>query len=274
MKIDTKNGWFKGLGDICVFAWLGEGMIAAGEDVEFFATDWRAQILKILQMPTTNDPSGAILTHEGYETAVKNKSPMGYMEFIAHHFGIKHPAKRPRIELNPMAREMGRRDSADVIIFPFSLSPVRTWPKNYFVELGLLLQAEGYTVKYVMEQRDYGFFMPFKCIIGESWDYMVAAIQSTRLMIGNDSGPAHLAGTIGTPTIVICGSATERVYSYNPIVTQYRKKAMPCAGCHCLPEKGFRATCEVGCMELSRTFPEEIAQLAIQTLKSQEQKAA
>ena len=55
MKIDTINGWFRGVGDICCFAWMGEGMIQAGEQVEFYATDWRAEMLKMFQMPVTGD---------------------------------------------------------------------------------------------------------------------------------------------------------------------------------------------------------------------------
>src|SRR5262249_48848712 len=150
-----------GVGDMVCFAWLGEGMISAGQSVEFYATDWRAEMMRLFQMPVTDDPSGAVLTHSGYETAVKTHSPLSYLEWMAHHLGVTAPPKRPRLDMSPMDREMGRRDSADVLIFPGSYSPVRTWPRNYFVELGLLLKKAGYSLKVVTEQRDYAFFMPF-----------------------------------------------------------------------------------------------------------------
>jgi hypothetical protein len=273
MKIDTFNGWFKGVGDIVCFAWLGEGMIAAGEDVEFYATDWRAEVLKMFQMPVTADPAGAVLTHQGYETAVKTGSPLSYLQWMAHHLGVTATPKRPRLDMTPMDREMGRKDSADVIIFPNSYSPVRNWPRNYFVELGLLLRQAGLKVKVCTEQRDYAFFMPFHCIVGKSWNYIAAAIQSARLVIGNDSGPAHLAGTIGTPTIAIQGATTERIYAHIPEVVSYRKKALGCAGCHCLPPN-FRASCETGCLELYRTFPEDVATYALLMINKQEEVAA
>jgi hypothetical protein len=273
MKIDTFNGWFKGVGDIVCFAWLGEGMIQAGQEIEFFATDWRAEVLRIFQMPVSGDKTDAVLTWEGYETAVKTRSPLSYLGWMAHHLGITAEPRRPRLDMTPMDREMGRRDSADVIIFPNSYSLVRTWPKNYFVELGLLLRAAGFTVKICTEQRDYAFFMPFHCIVGQSWNYVAAAIQSAKLVIGNDSGPAHLAGTIGTPTIAIQGATTERIFSHIPEVISYRKKALTCAGCHCL-KPNFRASCETGCLELYRTFPEQVAQFAIETLNAQQEKAA
>jgi Glycosyltransferase family 9 (heptosyltransferase) len=273
MKVDSQNGWFKGVGDIVCFAWLGEGLIQAGVDVEFYATDWREEIFRMFQMPTTNDPRDGMLTHNGYETAIKTNSPMSYIEWMAHHIGIDTPPIRPRLELNPMDREMGRRDSADVLVFPYSYSPSRTWPRNYFVELGLILKSSGLTVKYVTEQRDYAFFMPFHCIVGQSWNYIAGAIQSAQLVIGNDSGPAHLSGTIGTPTIAIQGATTERIYSHIPEVVCFRKKSLGCAGCHCLPP-AYRASCEVGCLELYRTFPEEVAAFALGILNSSREKAA
>jgi len=273
MKIDTKNGWFRGVGDIVCFAWMGEGMMAAGQDVEFYAEDWRAELLRMFQMQVTDNPYGGALTQHGYEEAVAQKSPMNYLQWMTHHLGVTATPRRPRLNMIAMDREMGRRDSADVILFPYSYSPVRTWPKAYFVELGLILRKEGYTVKVVMEQRDYAFYMPFHCIVGMSWNYIAAAVQSARLVIGNDSGPAHLSGTIGTPTIAVMGATSERIYAHIPEVVSYRKKSMPCAGCHCLLPN-FRASCDCGCLELYRTLPEEVAEFAISKLKAQEEKAA
>ena len=50
---------------------------------------------------------------------------------------------------------MGRRASANVLIFPHCVWPPRTWPKSYFIELGYKLQQRGLTVKMVTEERDY-----------------------------------------------------------------------------------------------------------------------
>jgi len=266
MKIDSQNGWFKGVGDILCFAWLGEGLIQAGEEVEFYTTkDWQAELFRMFQMPVTNDPTDGKLTKIGYETAVKNGSPMSYIQYMAHTIGVDAPPMRPRLNLIPMDREMGRRASADVLIFPYSYSPVRSWPKNYFVELGLEIRHYGFSVKFVTEQRDYAFYMPFHCIVGQSWNYIAGAMQSARLVIGNDSGPAHLSGTIGIPTIAVMGATTERIYAHLSDVICFRKRSLPCAGCHCLPPN-FRASCEVGCLELYRTFPEDVLECALGVL--------
>ncbi len=270
MKIAVAHdkGWFHGLGDAVCFAWLGEGIRQAGSEVEFFAKGWHADVMRLFRQTVTDDETGAVFTNEGYETAVKTDSPLTYIQWIAHHLGIKEEPKRPKINPDPMGREMGRRASGDVLIFPHGVWSPRIWPKSYFVELGLLLRNAGYNVRFCMKERDYAFFMPFHCIVGKSWSFIASAIQSSRLVIGNDSGPAHLAGTIGTKTIAIHGPTQgRRIYGHlQDNVISIEKRAIGCGGCHCLPERNgqqaWRASCEIGCHELYRTFPEEVFEVA------------
>src|SRR5215475_12853083 len=237
MKIDIQTGWFRGLGDLVVFAWLGQGMRHAGQEVEFWTeTDWRRDFMRMWGMKVTNDPTGKIVTHEGYETAVKLNTHHNYLEWIAEKVGITVPPAKPFLNIPPFDREQGRLAAGDVLIFPESVPIVRRWPANYFVELAFYLKRAGYKVRIVTQERDHRF-MYFPVIYGKSLQFVSAAIQMSRLVIGNDSGPAHLAGTIGTPTIAIQGSTQERIYGYlNGAVTSFRKKLLPCAGCHGLPE--------------------------------------
>jgi hypothetical protein len=109
--------------------------------------------------------------------------------------------------------------------------------------------------------------MPFPCIVGKSWSFIAAAIQQSKLVIGNDSGPAHLAGTLGTATIAIHGpTQRDRIYGHIPEVVGMEKRSLPCAGCHCLPvfkgQPAWRPSCEIGCHQLYRTFPEEVFEKA------------
>jgi len=273
MKIyaDPTKGWFHGLGDVVCFAWLGQGIIDAGSDVSFFANGWHAEVLKLFRMPVTQDETGAVFTDIGYENAVRTNSQLNYLQWIAQHLGVTHTPTRPHISPDATGREMGRKAAGDVLIFPHGVWSPRVWPKNYFVELGLMLVREGYKVRFVMKERDYSFFMPFHCIVGKSWSFIASAIQASKLVIGNDSGPAHLAGTIGTRTIAIHGPTQgARIYGHLPEVQSFEKRSLPCSGCHCLPNvNGFpawRASCEVGCHQLYRTFPEEVFEAAVKIL--------
>lgn len=267
MKIwaDRGKGWYHGLGDVVCFAWLGEGIKAAGHHCEFYATEWHAEVLRLFQQKITEDSRGAVYTNEGYETAVKINSPLNYLQWIAHHLGVKETPVRPRICPDPMNRELGRKAAGDVLIFPHGVWTPRVWPKNYFIELAWYLQREGYNVRIVMKERDYAFFMPFHCIVAKPWAFIASAIQASRLVIGNDSGPAHLAGTIGTPTIAIHGpTQRDRIFGHLPEVIGFEKKSLSCAGCHCLPP--WRISCDNGCHQLYRTFPEEVFEKAVSIL--------
>jgi hypothetical protein len=263
MKIyaDPTKGWFHGLGDVVCFAWLGEGIRAAGGEAEFFANGWHAEVLKLFRQKITTESEGAVYTDDGYEKAVAANSPLNYIEWIAEKLGITVKPVRPKWVPDPMSRELGRKAAGDVLIFPHGVWPPRCWPKNYFAELGWYLQREGYKVRFVMKERDYAFFMPFHCIIGKSWAFIASAIQASKLVIGNDSGPAHFAGTIGTRTISIHGPTQgARIYGHIPEVTPFEKRSLLCAGCHCLPP--WRHSCEIGCHQLYRTFPEEVFEFA------------
>jgi ADP-heptose:LPS heptosyltransferase len=155
----------------------------------------------------------------------------------------------------------------------------RVWPKLYWIELVKMIKNAGLHVKVVFEHPDRSFsFVHY--ISEETLPYVSAAIQKSRLVIGNDSGPAHLAGTLGVPTLAIQGPTTERIFAYLPEVTSLRKVSVGCAGCHCLPSKdpaklGWRESCEFGCAELYRTFPEEAFEVAMKMINHKtEEKAA
>jgi ADP-heptose:LPS heptosyltransferase len=243
-------------------------------------------MLRAFQLEVTGDPTDAIVANVGYETCVRVKSPLNYLEWIGAQLGLYGrendddklgkwfvPPARPRLDLPPMQREMGRRDSATVLMFPDCHSPPRTWPKNYFIELGLLFARAGIKLKVVYEKREPPFTV-FHDIYDKSMLYVTAAIQQAKLVICNDSGPAHVAGTIGTPVIAIHGMTSDRIYRYLPkgAVTSICKKSLGCQGCHALPP--CRASCESGCHELYRTFPEEVFEKAMQLLGANEEAKA
>jgi ADP-heptose:LPS heptosyltransferase len=137
-----------------------------------------------------------------------------------------------------------------------------------------MLKDEGYHVKVVTEFPDRSFsFLHY--ISEETLPFVAAAMQRARLVIGNDSGPAHLAGTLQTRTLAIHGPTTARIYNHIPEVTSFIKISLGCSGCHCLPSEdpsrlGWRASCDYGCGELFRTFPEEVFDVATAMLVQKE----
>ena len=268
LRIDTHNGWFKGLGDLVCFAWIGATLQAAGRDVKFHAHGWRADVLRFFQQRVTADASGAIAPETGFPTAVRQGSSLNYLEWIAQQCDGDLPfavcrLSRPRLDLPPMDRESGRAASARVLLFPECAWPVRAWPRSYWLELARLLKDAGIDLAVVTEKRAEEFGA-CRCIHEKTLAFIAGAMQRAQLVIGNDSGPAHLAGTIGTRALVLQGPTTERIFAHLPEVISYRRRALSCSGCNYLAP--FRESCTHGCHELYRTFPEDVFARAMDLL--------
>jgi hypothetical protein len=282
MKIDCHNGWFRGLGDLVCFAWIGEALKAQGRPVEFYAIGTHAEVMRMFQMTVTDDSSGALVPIHGYEEAIAAKSKLNYLEWIADQLGVLDAGPfthRPRVNIHPMQREGGRTASAEVLVFPEGIWIPRIWPKAYWIDLVEMIKNAGIHVKVVCEKVD-GAFSFVHCISDKTLPYVSAAIQKARLVIGNDSGPAHLAATLGVKTLAIQGPTTARIYAHLPEVRSLRKVSLGCSGCHCLPAPkdndllGWRASCDYGCGELYRTFPREVFDIVLEMFRTEEAKAA
>jgi ADP-heptose:LPS heptosyltransferase len=76
------------------------------------------------------------------------------------------------------------------------------------------------------------------------------------VVVGNDSFPAHLAGTVGVPTLALMGPTVASVFAHLPDVECLASNGVDCTGCHF--RKPFRAACDQGCMSLYRLFPDDV----------------
>jgi heptosyltransferase-2 len=71
-------------------------------------------------------------------------------------------------------------------------------------------------------------------LVGElSTAELVAVIEQADLFVGADSGPAHIAGAVGTPTVVLF-SGTNRARQWRPAGRDVRvlKHPTECSPCH------------------------------------------
>jgi len=82
---------------------------------------------------------------------------------------------------------------------------------------------------------------------------MAALISRSRLLLGNDSGPMHLAGALGVPVVAIFGPGdpvrTSPVYSATPAPVALISRRYPCAPCRqdffreCYPSPAGKPMC-------------------------------
>ena len=153
-------------------------------------------------------------------------------------------------------------NAAIILVNPNSsdIFPLRKWPLEFFAQLcqRLLVQApHGYLVitGVASERRDAQFIRDRvqspRCIdfTGQtSFRELLALYSVSKLMITNDSGPAHFAALLSLPTLVLFGPETPRLYSpmgarhktiyadfaCSPCVSVYNGKKSPCTDNRCL----------------------------------------
>jgi ADP-heptose:LPS heptosyltransferase len=83
--------------------------------------------------------------------------------------------------------------------------------------------------------------VPLRRLEGVSLAQFAAALSGTRLFVGNDSGPAHMAAALARPVVVIFGSSSSPIWgpwprqgsSSGTRVVQNQFDCNPCPGDHC-----------------------------------------
>ena len=207
--INCNNGWYLGLGDLLCYAWLAAGARAAGEEVAWFATGWRAEVLRLCGVEPTDEAEGSLMTKGGFEAARHAGEDISYIEAMARELGISSPPLRPR--LNITLRDPGNF----VLLSPHTTSPARQWPAAYWVELAWILESHGIKTHVVLHARDerYVTRVPFWSADLSHADFFSLA-ASAKLILSNDSGPAHLGGTLGISTLVMAGPTAQPTFSH------------------------------------------------------------
>lgn len=265
-----------GTGDVILHAWHGQWYKENGIPCEFYTRRAdRLEMLKMLGMTPTSDPANAIPTggnapHYHYELRV-DRGKTGRAVLWGQH--LPHSPKPVRPQVTIRDDEQRRVDewvasacpsTPLVLLFPFSCFKTRQWPLKYFSDVAWALHGNGYYVVAMGADSSHadalsGFPYYF---YGTSWNHVAAMMKRAEFCIGNDSGPAHLAGTMDVAFNAIMGP-TKSIFSHTPSV--YEIAATPdesaCVGCFFNPDKGYRITCDYGCSSLMAVRPEMIVQL-------------
>lgn len=60
---------------------------------------------------------------------------------------------------------------------------------------------------------------------------LMALLERAKLFVGNDSGPTHIAGAVGSPVVVIFGSSNSRIWKPWRATAQIVQNSYPCNPC-------------------------------------------
>ena len=182
------------------------------------------------------------------------------LDVMAPAFPVEFPVKRLEWE--------GPR----VAIMPVSRWETKDWPAEYYIEVGReLLKKHGGTVLVMGSSSDSEICTHVQEGIGEGAVNLASStslvelgslISRIDLLIGNDSGPLHIAAAVGTPAIAMYGPTNpRRTGPYGPRCVTL-KLDLPCMPC-------FSRTCEEENHRCMRDLnPETVLRAATELLET------
>lgn len=99
-----------------------------------------------------------------------------------------------------------------IVLVPGASRAVKAWPAAHFARLGRDLAEQGHAVVVLGGAAEAAVVRDVAAASGASaldphLDVagLMAVLGAARLVVGNDSGPAHVAQALGTPTVVLFG---------------------------------------------------------------------
>ncbi len=112
-------------------------------------------------------------------------------------------------------------DRRDILIHPGSGAVDKCWPVENYLRLIDRLRADGNSVRIVLGEVELDRW-PAPVITSlesagpvvrpATYLKLLEELTSAAAMVGNDSGPAHLSGVVGVPTLAIFGPTDSRVW--------------------------------------------------------------
>jgi len=141
-------------------------------------------------------------------------------EFLLTQLSKSLPAQTGMAQMLKSITERGllaSRAAGDyLLIHPGSGSPAKNWPAERFCKLAKQLNESGRPVRVILgdvelerwpKETISAFESVAQIVRPASLLELYSQIASASALIGNDSGPAHLAGVVGIPTVTLFASS-------------------------------------------------------------------
>ena len=276
-----------GIGDIVVHLWHAAGYAAAGQPCSFYTPpekvrDGAREIIRLF--------GGTLTDHNPEDSYIVGGDSLGNRfeyrytkgegtrhEVWASQYPNNPKPTQPPINLLTSEVEKAKAELQEprfkgkpcVLLFPFADWSARMWPLAYWLDLAYQLEARGIATRTMAPSNRVEDIKPFPLWeVGASWNRIAACMSVANLVIGNDSGAAHVSATLKRPTIAIMG-ATRNVFSYYPTAVEVSlpQEILSCSGCHFQGSRGFRKACDKACRALMLLPPEQITELCCDMLK-------
>lgn len=255
-RVNLDLRW-SGMGDAVLYSWVAEGANRAGWDVRF-CSGRNDAVLRMFGQTITADRTGFRewgLKGIGERTYGVGTVPWGRAVQAALPFNeepVRPACTLPDEAIDWAWGEATRERATDedgplVILFPGACYSCRTWPLHAWLRLAWALRAAGFnTITLDSDPNRLGKF-PYQRA-AESIERVAALVSLSDIVICNESGPAHLAGTLDRRALVLCGPSDPLMtMGMYPSVRCMRvsQTVVECVGCHW--RAPYSVACDAGC---------------------------
>jgi heptosyltransferase-2 len=200
------------------------------------------------------------------------------LEQDSEGIACNHPLVPRREDVAMWRKRLGDASSQIVGLFPGSNAPARRWPQDRFTAVGCALARRGTRIVVMGGAAERELTGRTSAGIPEAVDAggatdligLASLLSACDLVITNDTGPMHLAGAVGTPTVTLWGpSDPAEVCPVGARDVRISGAGLPCKPCfknEC-PRQGVGTSLPAAheeCMQLISV--DEVVQAAVEIL--------
>ena len=147
-----------------------------------------------------------------------------------------------------------------ILIHPFAGWKAKEWKFVNFIKLALEIKKRSYfpEIIFTKEQLSQDVLseldnLGLKYIVTETIDSLIENIRHTSLLIGNDSGPIHIANLLEIPTFTIYGPTNPKIHLPLKGMNGFCNLSLKCSPNNlekwCFKEGGLKGCPSNECME-------------------------
>jgi|GEM_PF-1795554 len=194
-----------------------------------FRSAWIVRGLGHIRIGMRSEGRGWLLTH-AIPRGTSRPRPTSELYGDLVEVAVGRRPKRPE-SLVPKEPKLAR---SGIVLVPGASRDNKRWPESRFVALGQKLQASGHAIMLLGAPDEKArlcamseHILRSRVICENSLRPALTAIQNAAVVVGNDTGPRHLATLFGTPCVTLFGPTDVRWTP--PATSEHALRAQPFA---------------------------------------------
>ncbi len=257
-----------GLGDGCQGLWVVGGLAEeTGRMVRYNCGKTALPWMDLFEVPRVKVGLSA-KSHNEWPTKGQRQMNVGYTQERVDRIstprwrrymgnvGTKRMVKPP-LRDEEAVRKSGQDFLQHIALCPWSSGRWSEWSVHAWLDLESRLNAAGYPTVVLHKSMERCEKFRGRKLVGRSPEEVAGCLLNCRAAVGIDSGLAHLAGTLGCPTVVLGGATrVEHIYGCYPTAT-FVQGELPCSGCFNLGPD-INDHCRDNCSNLHSVTPRRV----------------